>query len=64
MSASYDNSRKGDPVAIETHKRNAEIKQSSDALKARLLAYFSKWERENGFKAGAGIKLLPSGWRE
>lgn len=64
MSRESDRSRGGDPIAAQLHQRNAEFKQSSEALRKSLLAYFAKWERQHGFKPGAGILLLPAGWSE
>lgn len=35
---------------------------ASRNLRDAIMAYFRKWEQENGFKAGAGEILVPAGW--
>jgi len=34
----------------------------SGNLRDAIIAYFRKWEQENGFKQGAGEILIPAGW--
>ena len=49
----------GDNRTTETLAQKA-----SATLLERLNNYFAKWEAENGFKAGAGMLLLPAGWQD
>ena len=55
-------------MAIRDVMREAEEEQQSadeiacSELKDALLGYYRKWERENGFKRGAGIILVPAGY--
>lgn len=62
MSA-YEYARDADPIESQIKRQSAEVIEASAMLRDRLLASFAKWERENGFKKGAGILLVPAGWR-
>lgn len=60
---SYQFNRNGDPIAADIERQRADLAFSSAALRDRILEFFRRWERENGFKRGAGVLLVPAGWR-
>ena len=63
---SFLRSKQAPAIAVEKTETWGQHKtvDASNALRDATHALFRKWERENGFKRGAGEKLLPAGWRE
>ena len=47
----------------EFHDRRNSNRIACDELKERLDDYFSRWEKLNGFRPGAGAILVPAGWQ-
>ena len=60
----YLHSKHAPAMPSDTSQRESKAATGSRQLRDACRAYFRKWERDNGFVAGAGELLVPAGWRE